>query len=804
MPQVSRELERAASTVDPPIASACGRELQRALTAAMREHRSPDQLLRMFSQELSRALPHHHVDIVLLTPDKQRFFYLGAAFRNPPYLLSDQPGTTASMWNGLLWNGFETGTSYSLAAYTIRHTIEGAQALRFDDYVSDGRVLETNNPFERRTFESGLAHGLMLPLADDGEVVGGMCCGRGKPHGPFSDREFALANEIATSIAPVVRVFREYRFEHEMRVQLERERDFAERINTFARSVAGTDDAHEILTAFACEVLEPQQGTPWHHVAVRLLDDATAPVVRTFVSVGNGGWRHAGQQPIATAPDRSVLLGERPRLVSRDPDTQHVVITVALRGHRGIVGSLSLSGSEALTTATGFDVAQRLADNLAPFLDAAQLARTVRRPSRAIAGGGADLAQELHDAIVRDLLAAQRALREEIPGTDRSMVRARDLLRGLPAQALSAGELAATLEADARATAEALDATCECDIDLGDETIDTRQAAALLAVGKQLLANARRHSRASAIELELRVVDDHCRLRVGDDGVGMTPGAREYRDAVDAGTVGLFLVRERMRMAGGECRILSLPNQGTVVEITVPTRAPAPSSPTTFVAAEPLVVHPRDLDQLTTLIIDHQQVMREGLRRVLSRTSEFAVVGEAADGATGARIAHAVRPDAIIIDLQVPHRSGADVIREVLEHAPATRILATSALDDPAIAQSALAAGADAFVAKSASADELIRTLRVICSQQSAGRDGAAPRVYVRPRTADAHDAPRLTARETEILKLITTDLTYREIGSRLFISEKTVQYHIGHVFTKLGVRSRAAAVSRAAELGLL
>ncbi len=798
MSKALQQLERRVFRPATPSIRACERQLQRSLSLDIREHCTPVELLRMFSDELSRWLPHHHVDVEILTPDKRSFLYLGAAFRDPPYLGGQ--GAT-------LWNGFETGTCYSLDAFTIRHTVSEATALRFDDYVSDARVAGTNNPSERDTFQGGLAHGLMLPLADDDEVVGVMCCGRGRSHGPFSDREFAFVSEIAERIAPFVRVFREYRFERERREELERRRDFVERVNAFTRSVAGAADAHEILTVFACEVLEPQQGTPWDQVAVRLLDDELAPVVRTFVTAGDGGWQHAGEQPVSAAPHRAVLLGEHTRLVDHASTGKRAVVTVALRGPRGIVGSLSLTGAEALTTAAGIDVAQTLADNLAPFLDAARLARTIgRRPARS-AAAGRHLAQELHDAIVRDLLVAQQSLRDEAPVAGRSMLHARDLLYGLHAHDLSATELATTLEADARATATALGATVTVTVDTGDEQIDGAQAAALLEVGKQLLANARRHSRAGAVEFKLVLAEERCLLTVADDGIGMASGLREYREAVDDGAVGLFLVRERVRMAGGESRICSALHEGTEIEVTVPTRVPlqtALGAPTMFVAAEPVMVHPRSLDQVSVLIVDHHQVMRDGLRRLLGRTSDFTVVGEATDGATGVRIARAAKPAVIIVDLAVPQRTGSSAIREILEHAPDTRVLATSALDDAALAQEALSAGADAFVPKSASADDLLRALRIICAPLADSRTAAAPRIYLRPRTPDHEQRPKLTSRELEILRLITTDLTYREIGGRLFISEKTVQYHVSHLFTKLAVRSRAAAVSRASQLGFL
>jgi DNA-binding NarL/FixJ family response regulator len=178
------------------------------------------------------------------------------------------------------------------------------------------------------------------------------------------------------------------------------------------------------------------------------------------------------------------------------------------------------------------------------------------------------------------------------------------------------------------------------------------------------------------------------------------------------------------------------------------------------------------------ILIDDHQVVREGLRRVLDRTEGFTVVGETGDGVGGIGLAGSTRPDLAVVDLQLPHRSGVEVICALAAQTPKTRIVATSAFDDPAATHEMLEAGAHAFVSKSAPAEDLLRTLRLLLEPAVFGRVTALPLVVVKPPAGTGYaegSTFHLAKREEEILELMRTDRAYREIGAHLFISEKTV-----------------------------
>lgn len=780
----------------------CDEIVQSALGLAMAEGRSPRELLRTFSDELAPWLPHHHLDVTVLTTDREHFLYLGAAFREPPYHPYGENAEPS------VWSGFEDGEQYDLAAFTMRHAVTDAVPLRFDDYPSDPLVLAVANPSELRTFRGGLRHGLMLPLALDGQVFGVLCFGRGEPFGPFGDDELELATSVARRTIPFVQLFQRYRFEREQRQGFERRCEVIDRLAAFARAAAGLEDEEAILRAFAAEALRPETDPLWDGASVSILDEGGgAAAVRVYELGGGGELTARGVRPLAATPERAVLLGEVPSAVVAATEQVGGSLTVPLRAGGTVKGALTLLGRGT----PGADLGQFLADGLAAGLARAWQAGEAGRTA---AEGDSELrvevAGELHESILGDLVEAREALAPEAGGAaaalDRAIDHCRQLVWDLRSFAVGSDQLGALVEREAVAVGERIGAEVEIRLELGEEAIDSAQATVAHVVAKQLLANVRQHSHAHSVRVELRSEDGQLRLLVGDDGIGMPPGLIEHRAWVGDAGVGMFLVRERASIAGGRAVFRSGPGVGTEVEVRIPARHQGLSGMLRSVSlpeTEPILVEPLAGESITVVVVEDHQLVREGLRRMLDRAVGFAIVGEAGDGAAGIRTATRAKPDAAIVDLKLPRRSGREVIEALAARSPATRILATSALDDERSAEQAFDAGADAFVSKAAPAGELLRVLRTICESDRDGNATAA-RVQVRQRSRDEQPRPQLTQRELEVLRLINTDLTYREIGAKLFLSEKTVQYHMGHVFTKFGVRSRAAAVARASELGLL
>jgi DNA-binding NarL/FixJ family response regulator len=214
------------------------------------------------------------------------------------------------------------------------------------------------------------------------------------------------------------------------------------------------------------------------------------------------------------------------------------------------------------------------------------------------------------------------------------------------------------------------------------------------------------------------------------------------------------------------------------------------------------------------LIADDQAMVREGFAAVLAAQPGLEVVGQAGDGAEAARLTRHLHPDVVLMDVRMPVMDGLQATREILSAAtgpecrPRVLVLTTFDLDD--YVYEALRAGASGFLLKDATAAELIHAVRVV----AAGDALLAPSV-TRRLIADFARRPReglsapasldpLTARETEILRLIAGGLSNAEISETLVIAEQTTKTHVGRILAKLGLRDRAQAVVVAYETGLV
>jgi DNA-binding NarL/FixJ family response regulator len=214
------------------------------------------------------------------------------------------------------------------------------------------------------------------------------------------------------------------------------------------------------------------------------------------------------------------------------------------------------------------------------------------------------------------------------------------------------------------------------------------------------------------------------------------------------------------------------------------------------------------------LIADDQAMVREGFAAVLAAQPGLAVVGQAGDGAEAARLTRHLHPDVVLMDVRMPVMDGLQATREILGAAtgpdcrPRVLMLTTFDLDD--YVYEALRAGASGFLLKDATAAELIHAVRVVASGDALLAPSVTRRLIAdfarRPRESLSAPAAlgALTARETEILRLIAGGLSNAEISETLVIAEQTTKTHVGRILAKLGLRDRAQAVVVAYETGLV
>ncbi|MGE3805479.1 MAG: response regulator [Gemmataceae bacterium] len=207
---------------------------------------------------------------------------------------------------------------------------------------------------------------------------------------------------------------------------------------------------------------------------------------------------------------------------------------------------------------------------------------------------------------------------------------------------------------------------------------------------------------------------------------------------------------------------------------------------------------------LRIFLADDHQIVRQGLRALLSGETDFELVGEGIDGVDTVRQVEQLRPDVLVLDVMMPRLNGLEVARQIRRRAPATRIVMLSMHSDDAYVYEALQAGAMAYVVKESSAEQLAQAIRLVAAGQnyfSPPINEAEVRSYAergRRGSSDPYDS--LTPREREVLQLTVEGLNGNEVSERLFISPRTVETHRANLMRKLGVRNQKELVRWAME----
>ena len=205
-------------------------------------------------------------------------------------------------------------------------------------------------------------------------------------------------------------------------------------------------------------------------------------------------------------------------------------------------------------------------------------------------------------------------------------------------------------------------------------------------------------------------------------------------------------------------------------------------------------------ETVRVVLVDDQELVRSGLRRILRRKDGFDIVAECADGGEVEATVAEHRPDVVVMDLRMKYVDGIEATRRLRRDPDAPPVLVLTTFDDDELLSGALRAGAAGFLIKDSPAEDLIRAVRTVAAGGAlldpavTGRVLAAYRAA--PSEAPAPSPPdHLTPRELDVLRLIGRGLSNTEIGAELYISELTVKSHIGRIFAKLDLRDRAAAI---------
>jgi DNA-binding NarL/FixJ family response regulator len=214
---------------------------------------------------------------------------------------------------------------------------------------------------------------------------------------------------------------------------------------------------------------------------------------------------------------------------------------------------------------------------------------------------------------------------------------------------------------------------------------------------------------------------------------------------------------------------------------------------------------------IKVLIADDQALVRDGFSMILAAQPDLEVVGEAADGAEAVRLTRAQTPDVVLMDIRMPGVDGIQATTEICRDTPA-RVLVLTTFDVDEYVYDALRAGASGFLLKDMRREELVEAVRVVAAGDALLAPSVTRRLIAdvvgrgRPATVPRDPArlTRLTARETDTLRLVARGLSNAEIAAELFVTEHTVKTHVSSLLSKLGLRDRVQAVVLAYETGLV
>jgi len=347
------------------------------------------------------------------------------------------------------------------------------------------------------------------------------------------------------------------------------------------------------------------------------------------------------------------------------------------------------------------------------------------------------------------------------------------------------------------------------------------QRAALLRIAQESLSNIRKHAHAHRVRVGLNYGAEEVILLVEDDGIGFDTTVRTTPDS--QGGYGLFGMNERARALGGEALIESTPGWGTRVRVTLPyhpasalpPRAERPETPPVVTSDRvapseeiptPIYAETR-IDSIRVLIVDDHAVARQGIRSVLEANGDIVVIGEAADGEEAAEQARQLHPDVVLMDLQMPRVGGMEGLRRIHAEQPELAVVVLTTFQTDAAMVEALGAGARGFLLKDTDPADLIAAVRAASRGEALLSSPVADRLAALATGQagkGATTASGLNERELEVLHLLAQGARNKEIAAQLFITAKTVEYHLSNIFVKLGVSNRTEAVREAIERGLV
>lgn len=455
------------------------------------------------------------------------------------------------------------------------------------------------------------------------------------------------------------------------------------------------------------------------------------------------------------------------------------------------------------------------------------------------------LAREMHDTVAQALtglaiqletaqnylasgnqIATGEMLKNARLSAKHALEETRRAVQGLNPLSLESSTPSLALEAEAKRFGEEQGIAALFLLNGEERPLPQETQTALIRIAQEALNNAAKHAKASRVRVGLQFLSEEVSLCVEDDGGGFdvdscpAPGPE--------GGYGLFGMRERARLLGGEVKIESTPGWGTRVlahlpDAINPPRAEAPlqsaaslltrsatlpvqmtSSMTISIPSgetlTPILPSPAKTS-LRVLIADDHQVTRQGVKFLLEATGEIVVIAEANDGLEALRAVQENCPDVALFDLNMPNLDGIETLRRLrVTHPQLPVVIFTSFPTDDTL-RDALRAGAKGYLKKDAASSEIVAAIHAAFHGETIlGQDATLRLAGITERGKE----DTLPERALEVLQLLAQGARNKEIAARLFISERTVEYHLSTLFSRLEVSNRTEAVRVGLDKGLI
>jgi len=350
----------------------------------------------------------------------------------------------------------------------------------------------------------------------------------------------------------------------------------------------------------------------------------------------------------------------------------------------------------------------------------------------------------------------------------------------------------------------------------------------LYRIAQEALEQVRRRTNARKLRFVLNYGREAVQMSIEDDGVPSEQGdsnffannqvlappfATPHTETRLSAPGDLFTpLCRRVEQLGGSLEISTSIEQGTQVQVRIPyvhhLHGEKPAHPVgrPQKRQEQEVLNLAGQARVRVLIVDAQAVTRAGLRRLLEGYPDLDIAGEAADGVQAVSETIELGPQVVIMDAQLPNGQSLEALRQIKQLNPDAHVLFLSSLDREDYLYEMLRAGAGGYVLKDITADELAQAVRTVAQGEVLVQPQIAGRLISRLGKQARGDYPHeaLTAREQEVLRLLARGLRNKEIAARLYVSERTVNFHLANIYQKLNVSGRTEALSKALEQGLI